>query len=772
MVPIFITKINNMKTNIIKAILGLILTFFISGLYAQSPRIKLNQIVKDSITGSVLISGADSNMVYSRNFYIGSDTSLVFYGTTIVAGSGGGGSFVTVPQLNDSLALYATKVQLSDSIATVLKQVATDLTLTGNGTVASPLKVDTSVIATVKSLKDSLAGILTTVSTYVTLTGNGSIASPLKVDTTTYIATKGDLATKQNQLNGTGFVKATGTTISYDNSTYYLASNPNGYTSNTGTVTSVAATAGTGISISGSPITGAGTLTITNTAPDQTVSITGAGINSVSGTYPSFTITGTEVDGSTTNELQTISYNSGTNVLTLSNSGGTADLSDLDLVDSTRLLADSILVYYQNGSEIGRDTISGISGGGGGGGSGTVTSVDVSGGTTGLTTSGGPITTSGTITIAGTLDVDNGGTGATTLASGGYLKGNGTSAITSQTGIPASDITSGTLGVERGGTGATTFTANQVLKGNGTSAIQAALNLRDVVDTVFVDKFLNVDTATLYVDNVNNRVGIGTKIPERKLSIVENGNAAVMSITTYRNQAGQSTWSTNFARGTENSPLIVQNGDVIGEFTFNAYTGSSFPLGQVASVFTEVNGTVTSSPFSAPTDLIFATSSTGTAYASPRLRIKSDGEVWIANSTDQGAYNLQVGGTGVWGAGAYVNGSDITLKENIQPLNQGLYYINKLNPVQYNYKSTFSTDQSKQIGFIAQDVLIALEDLSDAVVKDAGQTLSMAYQNLIPLAIKAIQEQQSIIETQATEIEQLKTQIQLILNEIQILKNN
>jgi hypothetical protein len=43
--------------------------------------------------------------------------------------------------------------------------------------------------------------------------------------------------------------------------------------------------------------------------------------------------------------------------------------------------------------------------------SGTVTSVDVSGGTTGLTTSGGPVTSSGTITIAGTLAVANGGTG-------------------------------------------------------------------------------------------------------------------------------------------------------------------------------------------------------------------------------------------------------------------------------------------------------------------------------------------------------------------------
>ena len=34
---------------------------------------------------------------------------------------------------------------------------------------------------------------------------------------------------KQAQINGTGFVKATGTTISYDNNTYYLASNPSSY---------------------------------------------------------------------------------------------------------------------------------------------------------------------------------------------------------------------------------------------------------------------------------------------------------------------------------------------------------------------------------------------------------------------------------------------------------------------------------------------------------------------------------------------------------------
>jgi hypothetical protein len=44
-------------------------------------------------------------------------------------------------------------------------------------------------------------------------------------------------------------------------------------------------------------------------------------------------------------------------------------------------------------------------------GSGTITSVNVSGGSTGLTTSGGPITSSGTITLGGTLAIASGGTG-------------------------------------------------------------------------------------------------------------------------------------------------------------------------------------------------------------------------------------------------------------------------------------------------------------------------------------------------------------------------
>ena len=66
-------------------------------------------------------------------------------------------------------------------------------------------------------------------------------------------------------------------------------------------------------------------------------------------------------------------------------------------------------------------------------GAGSVTSVDVSGGTTGLTTSGGPITSSGTVTLAGTLAIANGGTGASTFAAAGIATLTGTQTLTNKT---------------------------------------------------------------------------------------------------------------------------------------------------------------------------------------------------------------------------------------------------------------------------------------------------------------------------------------------------
>jgi hypothetical protein len=124
-----------------------------------------------------------------------------------------------------------------------------------------------------------------------------------------------------------------------------------------------------------------------------------------------------------------------------------------------------------------------------------------------------------------------------------------------------------------------------------------------------------------------------------------------------------------------------------------------------------------------------------------RIRVNSTGEV-IVGVTDQGAYNLQCNGTGVWGAGAYVNGSDERIKNDIAPLSSCTDVIEALRPVTFRYKESWSKDQSIQPGFIAQDLQQALagQPYLDGVVQQGTEYLSVAYQTLIPLLVKALQE--------------------------------
>jgi len=105
-----------------------------------------------------------------------------------------------------------------------------------------------------------------------------------------------------------------------------------------------------------------------------------------------------------------------------------------------------------------------------------VTSVDGSGGTTGLTLSGGPITTSGTLTLGGTLIAANGGTGQSSYTAGDLLYASGATALSKLAAGTATQVlhggttpswsavsltadVSGTLPIASGGTGQTTANA-------------------------------------------------------------------------------------------------------------------------------------------------------------------------------------------------------------------------------------------------------------------------------------------------------------------------
>lgn len=105
-------------------------------------------------------------------------------------------------------------------------------------------------------------------------------------------------------------------------------------------------------------------------------------------------------------------------------SGGTgattAAAARVNLLPSYTGNAGKALTLNASATDVEWTTISGL---------GTVTSVNVSGGTTGLTTTGGPITAAGTITIGGTLAPTSGGTGITSFSVGDLLFANTTTQL-------------------------------------------------------------------------------------------------------------------------------------------------------------------------------------------------------------------------------------------------------------------------------------------------------------------------------------------------------
>lgn len=119
-------------------------------------------------------------------------------------------------------------------------------------------------------------------------------------------------------------------------------------------------------------------------------------------------------------------------------------------------------------------------------GTGTVTSIDVSGGTTGLTYSGGPVTTTGTITMVGTLIAANGGTGFASYTVGDILYANTTTTLAKlAAGTVNYVLTSGGAGVAPSWAVAGTGNISGTLTSGRISFASGANTLSDDSDLTF-----------------------------------------------------------------------------------------------------------------------------------------------------------------------------------------------------------------------------------------------------------------------------------------------
>lgn len=112
--------------------------------------------------------------------------------------------------------------------------------------------------------------------------------------------------------------------------------------------------------------------------------------------------------------------------------------------------------------------------------------------------------------------------------------------------------------------------------------------------------------------------------------------------------------------------------------------------------------------------------------------------------------------------------SDRRDKTNIQTISEGIDFIKQLKPVTFTWNTRDKAKIGiKAAGFIAQDLLSLQKNSEigenlDLVSEDNPEKLEARYNNLLPIMVKAIQDQQVIIEQLKKELADLK----------QLIKNN
>jgi hypothetical protein len=125
--------------------------------------------------------------------------------------------------------------------------------------------------------------------------------------------------------------------------------------------------------------------------------------------------------------------------------------------------------------------------------------------------------------------------------------------------------------------------------------------------------------------------------------------------------------------------------------------------------------------------------------ATQQFSVRGDGTIFAQNTTVQSI-------------------SDARTKENVRTSEEGLDVISALRPVRFDFKEGFGNNRKNQLGFVAQEVEPVFPDAVAEWEQDGETYKSVGPGALIPVLVKAIQEQQAIIESLKTRIETLEAQ--------------
>jgi hypothetical protein len=326
------------------------------------------------------------------------------------------------------------------------------------------------------------------------------------------------------------------------------------------------------------------------------------------------------------------------------------------------------------------------------GGAGTVTSVNATTAISGLSFTGGPITGAGTLTLTGTLGVQGGGTGTTSLTSGAVLLGAGTSAVTT--------VSPGTT--------------NNVLTSNGSAWVSQSPTAAGVASITGSGAGISVSPATGAVVVQNTGVtsvtagsGITVSASTGGITISASGAAGVSSFNT---RTGAVTLSSLDVTNALTYTPVQSNG-----------TGASGTWGiSVSGSAATFTSTTQNSQFNS---IGVGTAGSGTA-----------GEIRATNNVT-----------------AFYS-SDARLKENVQPIQNALGIVSAVGGKTFDWTDAYIAEHGgadgyfvtkSDFGVIAQDVQ-AVFPLA-VRTRDDG-TLAVDYEKLVAVAFAAIAELKAEVE--------------------------